>query len=175
MSKGDAWRCYFRFPQMWMFKIGLYSIGISDTQTMYSGGTGPGRWRGPDLIKTKSWFSRDWAPWNAPKRASTDPCVGLPWQICLHNTGLVWDGSISELVNWDVGCISRGMPAAHISSLNLPPSRTVLMKGKHIRCSFLCFDSVPCRPGIQPGEPNLWAAAQAIFNGAYCLVVGLQV
>lgn len=31
MLEGDGWWCYFCSPQMWMFKIVLYSIGISDT------------------------------------------------------------------------------------------------------------------------------------------------
>lgn len=85
-------------------------------------------------------------------------------QTCLHNYWLVWNGCSSEAVNWDLALSPWDTPAGHISSLNLPPSRTVLMKGKHIPCSFLLFDSVPCRPGMQPAKQNRELAARAIFN-----------
>lgn len=145
-----------------MFKIGLYPVGISDTQTMYSGGT----WQ---LMRARSHQNqvvvlRELCPGNCPQRLlAQTSVVGC----------LVWNGYVSELVNWDFGRVSWGMPAAPISSLNLPPSRTVLMKGKHIRCSFLCFDSVPCRPGVQPRESNrklqlrLYLTGFIVLSGVY--------
>lgn len=138
---------------------------------MYSGEMGPGRWWGPDLTKTKSRGS----PWIAPKDLfwgwpAQNPHHGVPGKFPCTTTELCeMDAPQSQWTGILASC-PWGMPAGHISSLNLPPSHTVLMKGKCIRCSFVPFDSTPCRSGIPPAKPNHEAAAQTIFNWGFIVL-----
>lgn len=77
-------------------------------------------------------------------------CFGKSFCTALDLFGM----DISQ--SWWTGILaifSWGMPAAHISSLNLPPSRTVLMKGKHIRCSSCVLTLCPAGLVRSQGNP----------------------
>lgn len=75
---------------------------------MYSGGTGPGRWWGPDLTKTKSCGSPLITQVICPEDSKHRTPIWVAWQIHLHNYWIVWNGCTSEPVNWDFGFVSMG-------------------------------------------------------------------